>query len=160
MRTAATSQGKTPPRPKHAGVTVLDELMLVETIFYSGYLGVSVGPFFWLTCSTANLELGRVVREAMNSSRGLPLDFELDRREFETQVFSGTRFSGWSNFQRKARCISVTEEQGQIEFVPTYNQASKRKGLLYLPEKTIRIDITPNFEEIGSLVRDAFALCE
>jgi hypothetical protein len=148
------------PRRKHASVTVRDELILVETISYSGYLGVSNGPFFWLAESTPNPELGRVVREAMNCSVGLPLDFPIGRKEFEARVFAGTPFSGWSNFQRRALRISVTEEQGQIAFTPTENQTSKRKGALYLPEKAIRIDTTDDLERIGSLVRNALQLCE
>jgi len=149
-----------PPRRKHARVTLRNDFILVETISYSGYLGVSNGPVRWLAASVSNLELGRAVYEAMNSSRGLPLDFEPHSQEFESKVFSDTPFKGWSNFQRAAHCISVTEEQGQIAYTPTHNQTSKRKGLLYLPEKAIRKAITSDWEEIGRLVRDALALCE
>jgi len=141
-------------------VTLRDDLILVEAISYSGYLGVSNGPVSWLAASVSSFELGRAVSEAMNASRGLPLDFELHSKQFESEVFSGTAFKGWSNFQRKAHCISVTQEQGQIAFTPTHNQVSKRKGLLYVPEKAIRRAITSDPEEIGRLVRDVLALCE
>ncbi len=86
-----------PPRRKHARVTLRNDLILVETISYSGYLGVSNGPARWLAASVSCLELGRAVYEAMNSSRGLPLDFEPHSQEFESKVFSGTPFKGWSN---------------------------------------------------------------
>jgi hypothetical protein len=148
-----------PPRRKHAAVTLKDGAILVESISYSGMLGVSNGPFCWLDERTDNTTLGRTVREAMIASRGLPLDFDVCSKEFETSVFSETKYRGWSDFQRRARRISVTESEGQLAFTPMHNRGARRNGFVPIPSEVIYRPNSLDAEDVGIAIREALGKC-